>query len=536
MKDNRIYRLGIFFLGCLVFSFVMAYGSTDRSQDTPSEGNADQEIEKVHEGGTLTVACPEHVRTLDPQKADLKSERWVIEQIYDGLFEYDPNDRIVPVLAAGFPEKIGEYEYLVELKSGLKFSDGTELDANDVVFTLRRLLNPATQCPTRDLFSNLTAIEATSKRTVKVTTGPDCPDFLELLTRMEAYPLSSETVTKYGNRYGWVASIGVGPFRLKEWDREKEMILERIYAYPMTQPFLHRIVFRFPRPGVDPLRELRLARNELVSNPSPLNASRLSSISAYRVESSPGQRICQIYINPDQYPFDRPGIRRALSLGIDRQGIVDRVFYRFATSADTCVPPWHRYHDPNGKIQSYDPNQALKILAGEGFSNEFPVSFSLMYTDEEPFRSIADLIKEQLSLIGIQIHKVPLAKKDLFDYVYGRGGRDRSLFQAALEDWEDWRGGGGIDQFAWRLYHSSSPECKLGGKTYLWEQDLEAAVRACDPDIRDALFRKAVMQIDQSMVSIYLCYPHRIWAARKWVNGDFCNSLGHLFLEKVWVR
>jgi peptide/nickel transport system substrate-binding protein len=321
-----------------------------------------------------------------------------------------------------------------------------------------------------------------------------------------------------------------------EWEREKELILLKNYTYKIRQPFLHRIVFRFPKPGVNLLRELRRARIELVSDISTKNASKLSSHPAYRVEHKAGQRICQIYLNAEQYPFDRAGVRKAVLLGIDRQDIVAKVFNGFATHADSCIPPWHPYHDPNEDIYLFDPNQALKILAGEGFTSEFPVSFSLMYTDDDPFKAIAELIVVQLARVGIQVHLVPLAKKDLFDYVYGRDGRDRALFQAALEDWEDWRGGGGIEQFTWRLYHPSSPENKLGHLTYPWEEALAMATRACEPGTRKNLFMRSVSQIDQSLITIYLCYPHRIWAARKWVNGKLCNSLGHLFLDRIWVR
>jgi peptide/nickel transport system substrate-binding protein len=176
MNHFKRYRFESLFYILLVVYLIIATWTFGYSETSPSEQNVEQEVEKVHEGGTLTVTCPEHIQTLDPQKAELISERWVIEQIYDGLYEYDPNDQILPELAAGFPERLGDYEYLVRLKPGIKFSDGTDMDANDVVFTFKRLLNPTTQCPARDLFQNVKHIEAITPRTVKITVGPDCPD------------------------------------------------------------------------------------------------------------------------------------------------------------------------------------------------------------------------------------------------------------------------------------------------------------------------------------------------------------------------
>lgn len=532
MREHSFFSLKPMVFGFIIFCLTIGAGLSVSSQNPSLEPRSD----KVHEGGTLTLACPDHIRTLDPQKAESVSERWVIEQIYDGLLEYDPNDSIVPVLAASLPERLGEHEYALGLRPGIKFHDGTPLDANDVVFTIRRLLDPATQCPTRPIFQDLKAVEAIAPMQIKFTIGPDCPDLLELLARPEMRPLSRGSITLHGVSYGKVVAIGTGPFRLVEWDREKELILERNYAYKIGKPFLHRIVFRFPEPGVDPVRELRQRRIELVSNLSTTKASGLASKSYVRLVHKAGQRICQIYLNVDRYPFDRPNIRKAVSLGINREEIVDRVFHGLATPAKSCFPQWHRLYDPSSGKQFFDPNRALKILADEGFTSDFSVFFSLMYTDAEPFPAIAQIIKEQLSHINVLVHLFPMPKKDLFDFVYGKAGRDRALFQSALEDWEDWRGGGGADQFTWRLYHHLSPENKLGATTYAWEDDLALAIKECDPKVRDLSFKGLAAMIDQEIVTICLCYPHRIWAARNWVKGDFTNSLGNLFLDRVWVR
>ncbi|MGA1795123.1 MAG: ABC transporter substrate-binding protein [bacterium] len=521
----------------LSFTCVVCRAAAVHAEHTTFEQNGDEHAEKAHEGGSINIACTDTVRTLDPQKATLVAERWVLEQIYDGLYEYDTNDRIVPVLATDYPDRTADGTLLIPLRSGILFHDGTEFDANDVVFTLQRLLNPATQCPTRELFQRFEAVEAASKLMVRIRMGTDCPDAEELLTRIEARPLPEETVTRSGDRYGQVITIGAGPFRLSEWDREKQIILVRNYSYALRGPLIHKAIFSFPQPGVDPVRELKRGRIEIISPISPKGASILSSWLSLRVEGKAGQRLCQIYLNCEEYPFDRPGIRRAISLGINRAEIIHQVFHGFAEIADSCIPPWHRYHDQHeATVNAYDPNTARRILVSEGFTEEFPVSFSLMYTDALPFSAMALIIREQLSHVHVQVHLVPLAKDVLFDYVYGRKGRDRALFQAALEDWEDWRGGGGAEQFTWRLYHSSSPENKVGNIRHPWEEDLAGAVTACDPAARQALFAQAVTRIEQAVVAIYLCYPHRIWVARNWVNGEFCNSLGNLFVDRVWVR
>ncbi|MBN2372991.1 ABC transporter substrate-binding protein [bacterium] len=535
MRNPFVFSLRTVFLASVIFSLTIGAGLSVYPEKTHQEPHK----VKIHEGGALVLACPDHVYTLDPQKAETLSDKWLIEQIYDGLLEYDQNDRIVPVLAASMPVRISDHEYILEIKHDIKFHDGKPLDANDVVFTIKRLLDPATQCPSRQIFQGINSVEVIAPMQIKITLGHDCPDLLELLARHEMRPLSIKAVTRYGSSYGKVAAVGTGPFRFIEWERGKDVILERNYSYKTDKannPFLHRIIFHFPEPGSDVVQDLRRRRIDIAANLSTNEASGLASRSYIRLVHKPGQRICQIYLNADRSPFDRPNIRKAISLGINREEIAKKAFDGFATPALSCLPQWHRLYDAGAGGQFFDPNLALKLLADEGFTSDLQVSFSLMYTDDEPFRAIAQIIKEQLSHINVLVDLFPMSKNELFDFVYGRGGKDRAFFQAALEDWEDWRGGGGADQFTWRLYHHSSLENKLGASTYTWEEDLSSALKECDPNVRDMSFSILSPVIDKAVVAIYLCYPHRIWAARSWVKGDFTNSLGDLFLDSVWVR
>lgn len=525
----RVIRRIIYILILCLWLSCILIPQIIRAEETSGKG-------VFHEGGFLKVACTEMVRTLDPQKAISQSEKWIIEHIFDGLFEYDINDKIIPVLAKDFPEKIGDHQYIIHLRPDILFHNGEVFDAQDVAFTFKRLLDPTTLCPTRSLFKHIISAEAISENMVRFVVGPDCPDLTDLLTRHEMYPLPMEAVKKQNEAFGNSIATGTGPFRLVEWDRANEVILEKNYSYKIMRPFLHRIFFLFPKVEKDFTKDLLYARVEMVPDISINKANQLSGVSGVKTEKRAGQRICQIYLNADRSPFDKRLIRRAVSLGIDREEIVNKAFRGFATQADSCLPPWHPFYESGTKSEYYDPNLTQSLLAFDGFRPDYPLSFSLMYSDMEPFKTIARLIQQQLARINIHVFLVPLPKNVLFDYIYGRRGKDRNQFQAALEDWEDWRGGGDVEQFTYRLYHHQSPENKLGNKQYEWETDLALALKECDTEKREHLIKQGIMAINSEIISIYLCFPHRIWAVRRWVNGQFCNSLGNLFLERVWVR
>ncbi|MGA1869207.1 MAG: ABC transporter substrate-binding protein [bacterium] len=498
-------------------------------------------------GGRLLVSLSSHINTLDAQKATTKEEKLIINQIQDGIFEYDANNQIIPVLAASLPQQQEPYHYIVKLKQGIYFHDGTEFDGQSVLYTLKRLRKQLNQPHLKTLYSGIEYIKSLNKYTLLFKLTETSLPLEYLLSRVEMYPLSQSSVEQYGDLYGKVASIGTGPFRLIEWIRDTEIILEKNLKYwNPIYPYLYKINFKYVKD--DRVRALRWGKVHLLAYPTLSEAHTLENSRRIKIIHHPGRCLGQIYLNIMQDPFNNIKLREAMTLSINKLELIDTIFHGYATPATSCVPPWLYNNYSSVFKNEYNPERARKLI--EEIKNEKristrrrffldkedTISFNLMYTNENLFHQQAIIIQRQLSEVGIETTIQPLLKKDLFDYLYGRNNHDRSLFQAALEDWEDWEGGTDERQFIAKLYYSDSPENKVGLDNKIIDQLIEEAIHSQDFHKRKSLFQSAARKIDTIMPCIYLYFSHEIIAFRSYVKGVELNNLGQIWFEKIYIQ
>ncbi|MGA1823287.1 MAG: ABC transporter substrate-binding protein [bacterium] len=502
-------------------------------------------------GGRLLVGLSSQIKTLDSQKATSLEEKILINQIQDGIFEYDANNQIIPVLATSLPKQEEQNHYIVKLKQDIYFHDGTELDGKSVHYTLNRLRKLFDQTPIIDLFNGIETIKSLDKYTLLFVLRENSLPLEYLLSRTEMYPLSESSVEQYGDLYGKVISIGTGPFRLIEWAKASEIILERNPKYwNNPYPFLYKI--DFIHINEDRLKALRWGKVHLLPNVLLSETKKLQSRNI-KIVHKPGRCLGQIYLNISQQPFINIKFREAVALSINKKELIDTVFDGYATPATSCLPPWK--NNVNSILYTtdlyntdYNLEKARKLIEEIKYEKRFSprrqfffekddtLSFDLMYTNEEIFHQQALIIQNQLSQVGIEVNLRPLLKKDLFDYVYGKNNHDRSLFQSALEDWEDWEGGGDERQFISKLYYSNSNENKVGLNNPVIDQLIEEASRTQDLDKRENLFRSAAKKIDAIIPCIYLYFSDNIIAFRTYVKGVEWNNLGQMWFEKIYIQ
>jgi ABC-type transport system substrate-binding protein len=483
-------------------------------------------------GGTLTVATGP-VTTLDSQLATDINSRLIIANIQEGLYGYDEQNQLVPVLADCMPEMQDEVTYLIYLKEDIKFHDGTSLTAQDVVYTVERLLNPNTAVPTRMLFTNIKSAQALDENVVEIKLNQPDNTLAYLFARQELYPLSDETVERYGPSYGKVMAVGTGPFRLVEWQRGEMITLKRSDIYYDTKlPYLNLLVFKPQADKKQRIEHLSQRRLSVAVDLTPQVIHELEN-RYVKVVSTPGTLLEQIYLNTSRPPFDNKVVRQALAYGIDRRALVDQVFLGHATVAQGIFPPWHWAHDPEWRPFEYDPQKAAQLLRNSDYWGGIPLEFKLMYTQQPKFEQQASLIKEQLDRLGFRVILQSLPKPELLDYVYGRQGKDRAAFAAALEDWQ---GGMHPDLYSSLLYSAKSFYNKTLYNDPLVERLLQDASESVREDEKGMFYRQVERLVTQDANTIYLCFPHQIYAYRTYVRGLRPTPLGVIDFAGVWIR
>ncbi|MEW6047329.1 MAG: ABC transporter substrate-binding protein, partial [Bacillota bacterium] len=225
------------------------------------------------QGGRMVVTYLSDITTLDPA-IGYDWQNWsIIKSIFDGLMDYEPGTtKLKPQLAESYTISDDGLTYTFKLRGGVRFHNGREVTADDVKYSLERVLNPATQSPGQGFYLDIqgaqefidgkapevTGIRVLDRHRVQFRLNQPNAAFLHILALNFAHVVPREEVERWGADFGH-HPVGTGAFRMREWALGQRLVLERNPGYFVPgRPFLDELVFEV---GVEPLVAfLRLLR------------------------------------------------------------------------------------------------------------------------------------------------------------------------------------------------------------------------------------------------------------------------------------
>ena len=385
---------------------------------------------KPQKGGAMTVVYKDDLATLDPAIAYDWTNWPAVKMVFDGLLDYDATTNLTPRLAEKMPDVSSDgLTYTFKLRPGVKFQNGRELVADDVVYTINRVINPKTTSPGSGFYLGIkgaqdvvdgkaTAVEgvkALDKYTVQFTlTKPDVT-FLNKMALNFAYIVPKEEVDKAGANFGH-APVGTGPFTLKEWKPGQYLVFERNpnYFYEGL-PYLDKITIEV---GVEPdVALLRLEKGEiqLMGDPPPgADWARISSDPAWkdRIEQQPQVSTVYIAINTTTPPFDNVKARQALNYAIDKERIIQLLNGR-GIVANQVLPPLMPGYDPDYKGYEYNIEKAKTLLAEAGVAPGTETSIECIAVDPQP--KLCESFQQDLDKIGLKLTINTLAAPNVIE-------------------------------------------------------------------------------------------------------------------------
>jgi oligopeptide transport system substrate-binding protein len=399
-------------------------GGTPTTAATTAAATAPQK------GGEIIVAYKDDLATLDPA-IGYDWTNWPAEKlVFDGLLDYDSTTTIVPRLASAMPDINSDATvYTFKLLKGVKFSNGREFTADDVVYTLTRDLDPKTASPGSGFFTGIkgaaefiagtattvSGIQALDPYTVQFTlTAPDVT-FLNKMALNFAYIVPKEEVAKAGQGFGH-APVGTGPYILQQWVSGQSLVFVRNPNYFMTdRPFLDKITIQV---GVAPdVALLRLEKGDiqLMGDPPPgADWARISADPAWknRLEKQPQVSTIYITMNTTVKPFDNVMVRQAMNYAIDKNHIIQLLNGR-GTVANQVLPPTMPGYDTSYTGYAYNPDKAKSLLTQAGFPNGFETSMECISVDPQP--KLCESFQADLAKIGVKLTINTLAAPNVID-------------------------------------------------------------------------------------------------------------------------
>ncbi|HWO94636.1 MAG TPA: ABC transporter substrate-binding protein [Dehalococcoidia bacterium] len=372
-------------------------------------------------GGSVVIAAssPPHLDpTLNASFATVAMHR----NIYNRLFRTvsgpgeDPGSlRMIPDLAEALPEQPDETTYIIKVRQDVTFHNmppvnGRQLTGEDVVYTFQRLLDPNVASPNRSLYTRINNIELMDPYTVRITTDePYSPLIVYLGHYYSGWIIPREAVEQFGDLRG--NAIGTGPFTLESFSPNQEAVFAKNpNFFQKPYPYIDRLQYLFIDQAQPRIAALEAGNIDVGTFPAQ-DLERLEGLltddGGGVIRTLPGLASSVIMMTK-RAPLDDERVRRALSLLLDQQLMIDVTLFGEGVFAGLGMPPlyseWSLSQDELRELHPYDPEQAQALLEEAGMGNGFDTNlyFSPFYSAAGvPVEDFVEIYVESLRQAGI---------------------------------------------------------------------------------------------------------------------------------------
>ncbi len=333
--------------------------------------------------------------TLDPFKVYGTQTQSFFRLIFEPLFDRDPDGKIrTPLLERWGPVDRLTWEF--QLRPGIRFHDGGELTAADVVFSLERILDPQVNSPRRHEFAEFDTITAVDRYTLRITTKrpyPLLPARLSQFSMILPDALRGRPESEF-----FQEPIGLGPFRLSQLS-QVQAVLAAFPDYHGGPPKVPNVVFQFIPDATDRLNRLLKGDVDIMTNLLPQQVDSLLRAKGVRLVKRNSIRFMDVLIDNRKGPLARVEVRRALLHGTDVEGLVRYIARGNGRAISTVTLPEDFGFHPGLKPYAFDPAKARTLLAEGGY----PKGFRLQGLATHDTQTLATALAQQWAKIGVTL-------------------------------------------------------------------------------------------------------------------------------------
>jgi peptide/nickel transport system substrate-binding protein len=371
----------------------------------------------------LTIAVQGAITSIDPHVHALAPNANVGAHIFDRLVHQDEQQRLIPGLATSW-RTIDDLTWEFTLRRGVKFHDGSDFDANDVVASYRRVPwvpnSPSSYAGFVRPIVESTIVDPFTLRLRTSAPAPLLPTMLSAVNIVSRKAVEAPTADFNAGR----AAIGTGPFRFVEFVPNDRVVLARNDAYWGDRPAWNRVTLKLISNNSARTAALLAGDVQMIEAVPSADLPRLRSNPQVTLHRTTSNRVIYLAFDQarDQTPFatDKAGallpnnpfrdvrVRQAVSKSINRAGIVDRVFEGDAIVAGGLLPEGSFGASPRLKPDALDADGARALLAAAGYPNGFAMTLhgpNDRYPNDE---RVLQAIGPMLTRIGIDTKVVTL--------------------------------------------------------------------------------------------------------------------------------
>ena len=479
---------------------------------------------------SFTLGLPGDAKTLDPHQAVDTLSFIVTKHINEPLVTVDGKTKeLVPVLAERW-EILDPQTYKFYLKKGVKFHNGEELTAEDVVFSLKRATsNESVHAGSKGRSIDPDGLEIIDKYTVLVKTRGPVGGWLASMKHPYASIYNKKAVEAAGKDY-FRSPVGTGPFKFKNWVKGERIDLERFDEYHGDKANFKDFHILVLPDDSSRVIALETGKVDMIYSVPSSEAERLDEFSKTKVVKAPGLNLYYLGFNTRKKPFDNPKARFAVEYAINKEAYNSVVYQGNSIQPAGPLLPASTFTPSDSKVYPYDLEKAKELLKEAGCPEGLKVSLWVSNFQEDV--NGATVVQSMLRELGITVD-IQVYETGIFDNKVCDGDFDMIITTWGMQTNRD------AGQFWLPLFHSKS----IGSTnwTFLNDKQLDENIDKVNATIdgaeRNELFQKIWDRLDELHPMVVLSVPHELYGARRDLVGleNFCdgrlNYLGNLTLK-----
>jgi peptide/nickel transport system substrate-binding protein len=363
--------------------------SSSSGNESKTGGNVPQEI---------TYATTSDVVGLSPILTNDSVSSNVINQVYETLFTRNPETmEIEPLLAESY-ETPDDTTWIIKLKEGIKFHDGTDFNAEAVKYTFDKFRDPKTAAPRASLLEPVESVTVIDDYTVEIKTKYPYGPLLAALSHTNASIVSpkadqSQDLMK--------EPVGTGPFKFVSWTPGDQVVLEKNEEYWQGAPKLDKVVFKVVPEVTTAISMLQTGKVHFIDAIPTEQLKRVESLKNIEVIKKEGTPVYYMGFNMEKEPMNNPEFRQAVAYALDREAYVNKL-NGLGVKGNSVIGPKVFGFDESADKAGYEYNleKAKELVKKNNFGDK---ELTILVANRDSYMLMAEIAQSQLTEAGLKV-------------------------------------------------------------------------------------------------------------------------------------
>lgn len=524
MKKSAFWKKGIATATLLSVLLAGCSGAWGSASSNPTAGTEAEQVQPAAQQ-EITVAVSGDVGLDRMDAGAYDGSMNVHAMIYDGLVQYGEKGQIEPALAESWDIAEDGKTYTFHLRQGVKFSDGSDFNADAVKFSFERWIHDPSNSLT--VATAMQSLDVVDDYTVKMSFDRAYyPLLTELTFARPVRIISPNAVEPAGDAKGkFVKPIGTGAWMADSYKVDQEAVLVRNPNYWGDAPKLSKITLKvIPDPQS---RVLALQSGEVDLAGGQMSRLPLESLPVIEADDtlellrSPGTSSHFLVYNGNNANLQEVNVRKAINLAIDKSSIVNDLMGGIGSEAQGLFPSTVPYvTESNSKGYGYDPEAAKALLAESGYADSdgdgivekngaaLKLNLVLQQVDFPEWKPMTELIQAELQSVGIAVELQVLEPNAYYDALWTTKAYDMIVYRTYDDAYNP-------HSFLSSLFHRTGDAPAVAWSDDELEKEIDIALASTDETKRQAAYDTIFTRMDEQAMFASLYNPDDLFVFNK---------------------